>query len=142
MLGKTKKGGEFVSQDKSSSLERRKFPRIKDNIFILGNLGSNPREALKAFTKDISAGGLMFENERDISKEMKLELEIYQPMDRDKRVIFSVPVLAKVVWTREIEKENFVEGENRYKTGIEFSEIKEEDRKIIATYVERSISDK
>ena len=123
-------------------LEKRKFPRLKDNIFVFCRSGPTSSDEFKAITCDVSGGGLMFETERDITPGSKLELEIYQPIKCFKNMICSMPVLAKVVWTREIEKENFEEGENRYKIGIEFSEIEEEDRKIIATYVERSISDK
>lgn len=127
--------------NKSSSSERRKYPRLKDNVFIFGNLTSNPTGEFKAFTRDISAGGLMFETEKDIPQDMRLDLEIYQPRDRRKSMIFSIPVLTKIVWKRKIEKDNFEQGENKYRVGIEFSEIKEEDRKIIAKYVERKISE-
>ncbi len=124
------------------NLEKRRFSRLKDNIFIFGNLRSNPIEEFKALTKDISAGGLMLETERDISEESELELQIYQPMDSDKRVIFSLPVLGKVKWSTKIEKNNFEDGENKYRIGVEFSEIKEEDRQRIANYVEECTSQK
>ena len=122
------------------NLEKRRFSRLKDNIFIFGNLRLNPIEEFKALTKDISAGGLMLETERDISEESELELQIYQPMDSDKRVIFSIPVLGKVKWTTKIEKNNFEDGENKYRVGIEFSEIKEDDRQKIIKYVEKNKS--
>lgn len=131
-----------MEKDKFPDLERRKFSRFRDKIFIFGNLRLSPTEEFKAVTENISADGLMFETERDISGESELELEIYQPMDCDKRVIFSIPILAEVKWTRKIEKDNFEDGENKYRAGIEFSEIKEEDRKIIANYVERRTLDK
>lgn len=121
------------------NLERRRFSRFKDNIFIFGNLRLNPIEEFKALTNDISAGGLMLETERDISEESELELQIYQPMDSDKRVIFSIPVLGKVKWTTKIEKNNFEDGENKYRVGIEFSEIKEEDRQRVAKFISESI---
>jgi c-di-GMP-binding flagellar brake protein YcgR len=129
----------MTKEDNPDSLERRKFSRFRDNIFIFGNLKLSPTEKFKAFTENISAGGLMLEMERDIPNQSELELEMYQPLDRDKRVIFSIPVLGRVVWTRKIEKDNFQEGENKYRVGIEFSEIKEEDRKRITKYVEEGI---
>lgn len=120
-----------------ANLERRKFSRLKDNIFIFGCLRADPiEEEIKAFTNDVSAGGLMFEAERDILKDSELELQIYQPLDRDKRMIFSIPVMAKVIWTRKIEKDNLEEGETKYRVGIEFLEIKEKDREMIERYVE------
>ncbi len=119
--------------------ERRKYDRFKDKVFIFGNFRLNPTEEFKAFTEDISAGGVMFETEKDIPQDMRLGLEIYQPKDRQKNMVFAIPVLTKIVWKRKIEKEIFEPGENRYRIGIEFLEIKEEDRERIAKYVEESI---
>jgi c-di-GMP-binding flagellar brake protein YcgR len=121
----------------SLNLERRKIPRLKDNIFILVNLKSNQNGLFKTVTKDISGSGLMFETERDIPKGSKLELEVYQPLDSFKRMIFSVLILAKVVWKRKIEKDNFEKGENKYRVGVIFLKISEEDRKKILKYVSR-----
>lgn len=123
-----------------SNSERRKFHRIKENIFIFGKLRATPSEEFKAITRDISTSGLMFETERNISKESELQLEIYQPINRDKIIIFSVPILAKVKWTTKIEKNNFEDEENRYRVGIEFSKIEEEDRQKIVNYVEENKS--
>jgi c-di-GMP-binding flagellar brake protein YcgR len=120
-------------------LERRNFPRLKDNIFIFGNLMSTPSKGFKAFTKDIGAGGLMFETERYISLSDKFELEIYLPLNRSKCMILSLPVLAKALWRKKIKKEKFEEGENKYVVGIEFLEIKEEDSGKIAKYVEEDV---
>lgn len=121
--------------DKSLGSEMRKYPRLKDNIFILGNLRSGSGE-FKAFTENLSVGGLMFKTERNIPQDMRLDIEIYQPRDSRKSMIFSIPVLARVVWIKEIEKDNFEDGENKYRVGIEFGEIKEEDRQKIIKYVE------
>jgi len=131
-----------MGRDRYPDLERRRFPRLKDNIFVFGNIRLNPIEEFKAITKDISAGGLMFETERNISKESKINMEICQPVNRDKTMIFCIPALAKVVWVREIDKDNFESGENKYRVGTEFLEIKEEDRKRIADYIEEDIQDR
>lgn len=129
-----------MGEDKFPDLERRKSPRLKSNIFIHGCLRANPIKELKAFTNDISAGGLMFETERDIPQDSNLELELYQPMNRARRIIFFLPVLVKVIWTKGIEKDEFEKGENKYKIGVQFTEIKEGDREIIAKYVEENLS--
>lgn len=121
------------------NLERRKSPRLKENIFILGNLRSSPTEEFKAIIKDISIGGLMFELERDIPKESKLELEIYQPGNRDKTIFFSIHSLARVAWIKRLERENLEQGENKYRMGIEFLEIKQEDRQRVAKFISESI---
>lgn len=128
-----------MDKERLPDLERRRSPRLKDNIYIFGKLKTSPPEDFKAFTQDISAGGLMIETEKDISKESELELEIYQPRDRDKRVIFSIPIWSKVIWIQKIEKEKFEEGENRYRVGIEFSEIREEDRQRVAKFISESV---
>lgn len=122
--------------------ERREYPRFKDNIFILGNVKASSPEEFKALACNISACGLMFETERDISVDNKFGFEMYQPIDRDKRRIFSIPVSAKVVWIRKIEKDNFEQGENKYKVGIKFLKILKEDRQRIAKYVEENISER
>ncbi len=124
----------------SQYAERRKFPRVEDNIFILGSLKANHAAGFKAFTRDISGGGLMFETDRNIPAGSELELEIYQPSNSGKRIIFSVHVIAKVAWIKGIAKDAFEEGENRYQVGVEFSEIKEEDRQRIVNFVNGSMT--
>ncbi|MDD1778346.1 MAG: PilZ domain-containing protein [Candidatus Helarchaeota archaeon] len=130
---------------KPVNLERRNFPRIEDTIFIFGNLSSasnnlrtNTTGGFKAFTKNIGGGGLMFEIEKDVVKAgNELELEIYQPVNPDKTVIYSIPVLAKVIWTNKIEKEHFEIGENKYTVGIGFTVIREQDRQKIIKYMDK-----
>lgn len=130
-----------MKTDETLNIERRKFPRVKDNIFSLYHLSSCPAEEFRAISNDISAGGLMFETERNISKGSKVYMEIDQPIDCDKTMIFCIPVLTKVIWLKKIDKDNFETGENKYKVGIEFLEIKEEDRNRIAKYItEESLS--
>lgn len=124
-----------MDMEKSQNLEKRKLPRLKDNVFILGALKANHAAEFKAFTRDISGGGLMFETDRDIPAGSELELEIYQPSNSEKKIIFSVHAAAKAAWTKSIEKDVFEEGENRYQVGVEFSEIKEEDRQRIVNFV-------
>lgn len=116
-------------------MEKRKFPRLKENIFILASYRAEQENSFKAFTRDISAGGLMFEIERHIPTGSELELEIYQPVNRFKTVIFSVHAVAKAAWSKRIEKDAFEEGENRYQVGVEFLEIKDEDRQRILNFV-------
>ncbi len=118
------------------TLERRKFSRLKEDIFILCSLPLSSFDEFKAITGDIGAGGLMFETEREILAEVELKLEIYQPITNSKDVIFSIPVWAKVIWTGKLGNKKFEKGENKYRIGVEFSAIKDEDRQRIADYVE------
>lgn len=130
-----------MEQDKSPNLKRRGYHRLKENIFIFCRQSSGSWGEFKAITSDIGGGGLMFETERDISAGEALELEIYQPDDCQENTIVSIPVLAKIAWKKQIEKENFQQGENRYRIGIEFLEIEEGDRKMIAQYVKEKTSE-
>lgn len=123
-------------KEKISNLERRKYPRFKDKIFVSGKLNSTPGEVLKAFTENFSAGGLMLETEKAALCHSELELELYQPRDETKRVIFSIPVTGRVVFSKKIATENFGQGENQFRIGIEFLKIEEEDRKIIVDYAQ------
>lgn len=112
--------------------ERRKYPRLKDNIFISYRLKS---KIFKAISQDISGGGLMFEADRKIPLGADLELEIYQPANSFKTLIFVIPVLVKVTWRKKI-KYGFLEmGENEYKVGVSFSRMSEDNRKRIIKYV-------
>lgn len=130
-----------MAKEKISNLERRKYHRLKDEIFVSGKLNSNPSEVLKAFTENFSAGGLMLETEKAIPCHSELELELCQPRDETKRVIFSIPVTGRVVFSKRIAMENFGQGENQFRIGIEFLKIEEEDRKIIGDYVQRRKSE-
>lgn len=122
-------------EDKCANVGRRKFRRVEDVIFIFCSLLTPPNK-FRAITSNVGAGGLMFETERNILSGSKVVVEIYQPMNNNKTTIFSIPVLARVVWRKKIEKDKFEQGENKYKVGIEFLEIEEEDRQRIAKYIE------
>ena len=127
-------------------LERRKFPRIKDYILVLGSLkcknvpaGIKHGKEFKAIASNISAGGLEIETEVNIPLKSRLRLEILQPIKRDKSMIFSICATAVSVCIREMKSGYHGEGANRYKVGIRFIEIKEGDRQMIVRYVGRSM---
>lgn len=125
-----------MDRAKFSSLERRRFPRLSKNIFIRCRSKSHSSNEFKAIAENISGGGLMFETDRYIPTQTELGLEIYQPMICSESVILSISVLAKVIWTREKGVKYFEEGENTHRVGVEFLEIREDDRRKIAKYVE------
>lgn len=131
-----------MEADKLAHLEGRKFIRLKDHVFIFCDLGSNFSDGSKTITQNISGGGAMLETERQIRPGREFKLEIYQPTGRSRKMIFSIPVLAKVVWNRKIEKTSFEEGENKYRMGLKFLDIKDEDRQRIVKYVKESVSEK
>ncbi|MEW6087806.1 MAG: PilZ domain-containing protein [bacterium] len=127
-----------AEQKKSVPIKKRESLRLKENIFICGRLNSNPTPThteFKAITGDISSNGLMFEFEKEIPLRSKLEVYIYQPISFDKKMLFFIPVFARTAWIKQIEKDNFEEGENRYKVGIEFLRIKDDDREKITRFI-------
>jgi c-di-GMP-binding flagellar brake protein YcgR len=128
-----------MTRCKFPKVERRRYKRIKDNLYASCFVRPNSNTKFKAVTCNISPGGLMFESEGNIAKGSELKIDIHQPVDSDKKMIFSIPVKAKVIWTKKIDKIHFERGENRYKIGIKFLRIKEKDRKRIAGYIEKAI---
>lgn len=129
------------TEDEQSGLERRKFPRVKENTFMLYSLDAEPYTEFKATVCDISVSGLRFATEINIAPQTKLTLELFQPFGCDKTTIFSITVKAEIVWIRKIIKEKTCcEGENIYEVGIRVMEIEEEDRYRITQYVEEVTS--
>lgn len=113
--------------------ERRDFPRAADNIFI--SYRSNSARLFKAITEDVGGGGLMFESERKIPVGTTLDMEICQPVNSFKTLIYVIPVAVKVVWTRRIKYDFLEMGENEYRIGVSFLKIAGGDRKKIIDYV-------
>jgi len=132
------------------NLERRSFPRIEDNIFIFinfsfpsNNLSITSTRRIKTFTKNIGVGGLMFETEESIDEEGEgLEIEICQPLNPDKTLIYCIPTFSKVIWTEKIAKEHFENGENKFKVGMAFLKIREQDRQKIVKYINKIVAEK
>lgn len=126
----------MVQKDEILKMEKRRYPRLNDNIFISYQSGA---KVFKAITRNISGGGLMFEAEKKIQAGAVLDMEIYQPANSFKTLIFVTPVSVKVRWIKKI-KYGFLEtGENEYKIGVEFDNIRSEDRKKIEQYVNTNI---
>jgi len=123
------KGRDFDQQ------ERRKFSRIKDNIFIFCKLKPDYK-VIEWITKDISEVGLRFESDKFVPPSTLMEMEIYQPLDCLKSRIVSIYALANVVWVKEIKKGSRYKGSNRYIGGVKFTKISKQDRGIIVNYME------
>lgn len=125
---------ERVKGRDSDQQERRKFSRIKDNIFIFCKWKPDYR-VIEWITKDISEMGLRFESDKFVPPSTFMEMEIYQPLNYLKSRIVSIYVLANVVWVKEIKKGGRYKGSNRYIAGAKFTKISKQDRSIIANYV-------
>lgn len=114
--------------------DRRKFSRVQDDIFIFCKMEKD-YGTYEYIAKDISEKGLKFESDKFIPVSAPLEIEIYQPLDCRKSRIFSIYVLGKLVWSKEIEKGARWKNANRYIGGVKFVKISKNDRDIIVNYV-------
>jgi len=124
-------------------MERRRYLRLdRNSSFVFYLQKGSTQEIKESIINNISVNGFSFDTLEPINPGVNLECEIYQPLYCQKNIIVPISLLAKVIWTRKIEKENFVEGENKYRIEVEFSEIKKEDRQKIAKYVEERASEK
>lgn len=123
-----------VKRRDSGRRERRKFPRVKDNIFIFCKLKGDYK-VIEGIAKDISELGLGFESDRFVPPSTLMEMEIYQPVDYLKRKIVSIYLLAKVVWVKEIRRGNKYKGSNKYIGGVKFRKISRQDKGMIINYM-------
>ena len=119
--------------------ERRKFRRIENLFFISYRLeGDHSFGDSKAIGENISGGGLMFKKENSFQAGTVLYLEIYLQSNPTEDTIYSTPTKAKVVWVNRKENVSKELGSNKYQIGLEFIEIKTEDRERIIEYAERA----
>lgn len=114
--------------------DRRKFSRVRDDIFIFCKMEKDYR-TYECIAKDISEKGLKFESDEFIPVSTPLEIEIYQPLDCLKSRIVSIYVIGKLVWSKGIEKGAKWKNANRYIGGVKFVKISKNDRDIIVNYV-------
>jgi c-di-GMP-binding flagellar brake protein YcgR len=117
---------------KNEFIERRKYPRLEKGEYVFYQVEDNQRTEL-GITEDISAGGLRFETDKELFPSSIITLEIYESADIDKQLIFSMSVLAKVVWTR---KMSLAE---KYEVGVKFMEIMKKDRNRIRKYIDQKL---
>ena len=108
--------------------EHRRFPRIKDNIFIFFQ-SMEDNMPLEAITKDISQGGLMFKGSNFIPERTELKFEIYQPLNPAKDMFLSMPAKAQVVWIRKLQEDN------QYLVGLKIIKMNEENQNRFSRYI-------
>ncbi len=122
-----------------SGQEKRKFRRIENPFFIsYRSEGDHSFGVSKAIGENISGGGLMFEKENSFHAGAVLYLEIYLLSNPTEDKIYSTPTKAKVVWLNRKKNVSKEPGSNKYQIGLEFIEIKTEDRERIIEYAERA----
>lgn len=95
---------------------------------------------IKGFTKNISAGGLMFESDGPLSRQDTFILEIYQPSIQSGQEFISITTLAKVRWAAPVDLTKEYEAIDKFKVGMEFLKFDDRDRNIIAKYVQAKLN--
>jgi len=108
--------------------ERRRFPRIKDNIFIsFQPMGDDM--LLEAITKDISQQGLMCKTSNFMLEGTELILEICQPLNYNKDIFLCILAKARVIWLKEVQEDN------EYLIGVKITKMNDENQNKLSSYV-------
>lgn len=112
-------------------VERRAFPRLLFNVEVEYKIMLLPEgiEALKAYSKDISGGGIRLMTPERLVCDSILELKFFLPGSRE-----PIFVTGRVVWTEKFE-EGALGPAEAYDAGIEFISIRPEDKEKIRQYV-------
>jgi c-di-GMP-binding flagellar brake protein YcgR len=109
--------------------ERRKFVRLNAMADVIYRKRDVSEQETLSLSRNIGEGGICLIAYDDLKKADVLDLQIYLPDDPK-----HIPAVGRVAWVNE-----FVVGDasggRRLDVGIEFLEIKEEDRGRIEKYV-------
>jgi len=108
--------------------ERRRFVRLDINVKVRWKRIEQINKEENEVTKNISGGGICLITEEKLNEGDTLYLEIELPSGE---LIYA---RGRVVWVNEYEIIG-VEAKKKYDVGIEFIEIKEEDREEIGRYI-------
>lgn len=115
-----------------TGIEKRKFPRIKENSDLL--LYSAAEKNRVYPLKDISAGGVCFENaDEEILDAPHLRCEIKISYPRSKS-LQTIPTGLKPIWSAKFGKS--------YRVGAEFDEISDMDRELIFKRISQHVKGK
>jgi c-di-GMP-binding flagellar brake protein YcgR len=114
-------------------VERRKFKRVDKRITVSYKVVSLPAEIAEikkkiekstVETANISVGGIQLIDDEDLAPEQILRIEI-----RTQKKMESIITFAEVRWSAKDSKLG------RYRTGIEFLVLKDEDKELIESLV-------
>lgn len=117
-------------------VERRRFGRLNERIFIRYWLAQRAGATVyESFAGNISAGGLCFECERSMRTDTHLALELYQPLKGAAGRFLCIAARGQVRWAARNDTRPIYKGANNYLAGVEFVQIRRDERKQVATYV-------
>ena len=113
-----------------SGPDRRRYVRIRATIIEYAPIGKDS-PSVTSFTENISAGGVCIFCPHDLGVGDVISMRIFIPYDHD-----PVVVRGKIVWHSE---SPFLERRESksYDVGVEFCEMKDEDRYSIASYINK-----
>ena len=108
--------------------DRRSFPRLAFKVDVqYKSIAQGEQKSSSVVFKNIGSGGVCLEMLEQLEIGTNLELNFFLPESKT-----PIAATGKVIWI----KEYLVSGNNKaLDTGIQFIEIKEEDRKKIDQYV-------
>jgi c-di-GMP-binding flagellar brake protein YcgR len=112
-------------------VERRRFPRVKADFGVEYKIKDTNSSLIKAVSVDISEAGIMMKTSEKLDIESLLELKLTLPSPYG-----NIDTLACVVHILE----NSWDESLPYRCGLEFRELKEEDRERIRKFVSDEIA--
>lgn len=123
--------GKIPQQEDSAVLERRRYPRMDEEIpIICRNLGNG--EGWEAVTRNIGGGGICSEGRADVSAGKVFEIQFEGPINSESETTVTIHATVRVIWLNEIKV-------GCYQMGLQFVSIDERHWQIIVRIVGKRI---
>lgn len=124
--------------DSIQSPERRRWPRVVEEWTIVCRHGGALKEGI-SFTRNIGARGVMLESTEAPSPDSPIEIELYAPLDCEKRTRQHTRILGRVRWTQDIPEAFGYAGSNRFRVGVAFEQIDPQIQACLDGYVRKRL---
>jgi len=112
------------------SIEQRRFPRVRTDFGVEFKIKDSDSPPIKAVGVNISEGGIMMRVSGKLAAETLLEVKIVMPPPYS-----TVHTLARLVYILKSRLDEYPP----YACGLEFIELKEEDRERVRNFVNEEI---
>lgn len=110
-------------------LEKRRFVRLDVRVNVEYEIVQAPEAKFKSFTKNLSQGGICLFLDSFLKKDTLLDLKLHIP-ERSK----PLEATGKIVWI-ETFKIGDKDAKEHFEAGVEFVDISDDDKNMIAKYV-------
>ncbi|MFC1698686.1 flagellar brake protein [Candidatus Omnitrophota bacterium] len=117
-----------MTEEFNNQQERRNFPRLATTVDVEYTVLKNSSLGAESITKNISAGGICLIVYEKIEPGTFLSLRLYLA-----DINLTVAAEGHVIWSSYFTMD--ADSRDRYDLGIEFTQIKEEDRQKLSKYV-------